>query len=71
MFIGFKSTHHKGDDGQAHSVLSHMTAQIVRLVCMSHFASQCLVAAVKVLPLEVDDYGESFYYFDMSAKRKR
>ena len=39
--------------------------------CVCHLANLCLLAGVKMLPVDVDDFFlDLYYYFEKSAKRK-
>ena len=72
--IGFESDTANVMMGKHNSVLSRIKdkqPQVVSLGCVCHLANLCLVAAVKVLPVDVNDFFvDIFYYFDKSAKRK-
>lgn len=73
--VGFESDTTNVMMGEHNSVLSCITAiqpQIVSLGCVCHLANLYLVAAVKVLPVDVGDlFVDIFYHFDKSAKRKK
>ena len=60
--------------GKHNSVLPRVKAKQPKVCsqgCVCHLANLCLLAGVKVLPVDVDDFFvDPFYYFDKSAKCK-
>ena len=44
--------------------------QVYSQGCICHLANLALLAGVKALPVDVDDFVVDLYYFEKSAKRK-
>ena len=72
--VGFESDTTNVMVGKHNSVLSRVKAKQPKVYsqgCVCHLANLCLLAGVKALPVDVDDFFvDLFYYFDKSAKRK-
>ena len=72
--VGFESDTANVMVGKLNSVLSRVKEKqpnVFTLGCVCHLANLCLLAGVKVLPIDIDDFFvDLFYYFDKSAKRK-
>ena len=60
--------------GKHNSVLSQDRAKQPKFInqgCVCHLENLCLLAAVKALPVDVDDFlFDLFYFFDKSTKHK-
>ena len=57
--------------GKHNSVLSRVKRKQPRVFSIGCVANLCLLAGVKELPIDVDDFFvDLYYYFDKSSKRK-
>ena len=72
--VGFESDTTNVMVGKHNSVLSRVRGKqpnVFSQGCVCHLANLCLLAGVKVLPVDVDDFlVDLFYFFDKSAKRR-
>ena len=72
--IGFESDTTNVMMGKHNSVLSRIKQKqpdVFSQGCVCHLSNLCLLAGVKLLPIDVDDFFvDLFYYFDKSSKRK-
>jgi hypothetical protein len=72
--IGFESDTTNVMVGKHNSILSRIKQKqpdVFSQGCVCHLSNLCLLAGVKALPIDVDDFFvDLFYYFDKSSKRK-
>ena len=72
--VGFESDTTNMMIGKHNSVLSRVKVKqpnVFSQGCVCHLSNLCLLAGVKALPVDTDDFFvDLFYYFDKSAKRK-
>lgn len=72
--VGFESDTANVMVGKHNSVLSRVKSKqpgVFSQGCVCHLSNLCLLAGVKALPIDVDDFFvDLFYFFNKSAKRK-
>ena len=72
--VGFESDNTNVMVGKHNSVLSRVKEKqplVFSQGCVCHLSNLCLLAGVKVLPIDTDDFFvDLFYYFEKSAKRR-
>ena len=72
--VGFESDTANVMIGKHNSVLSCIKLKqpdVFSQGCVCHLSNLCLLAGVKILPIDIDDFFvDLFYYFDKSSKRK-
>ena len=72
--VGFESDTTNVMVGKHNSVLSRVKSKqpgVFSQGCVCHLSNLCLLAGVKALPVDVDDFFvDLFYFFNKSAKRK-
>ena len=72
--VGFESDTTNVMIGKHNSILSRIKQRqpnVFSQGCVCHLSNLCLLAGVKALPIDIDDFFvDLFYYFDKSSKRK-
>ena len=72
--VGFESDTANVMIGKHNSVLSRVKSKqagVFSQGCVCHLSNLCLLAGVKALPVDIDDFFvDLFYFFNKSAKRK-